>query len=108
MRRRLFEKSRDVEAKEEGELFTAGWDEGEALVLAPFSLAIADVEVDVDRSGQPLVPVGRNLDQEAVLQQRQGIFQPIASQKQLSLFSYFHSGLQSRWDYPLKSNLITL
>lgn len=43
------------------------------LVLAPFSLAVADVEVDVDRSGQPLVPVGRNLDQEAVLQQRQVI-----------------------------------
>lgn len=43
------------------------------LVLAPFSLAVADVEVDVDRSGQPLVPVGRNLDQEAVLQQKQVI-----------------------------------
>lgn len=53
--------------------FTTGWDEGEVLVLAPFSLAVADVEVDVDRSGQPLVPVGGNLDQEAVLQQRQVI-----------------------------------
>lgn len=62
-----------VEAKGRTErfvLFTAGWDEGEALVLAPFSLAVADVEVDVDRSGQPLVPVGGNLDQEAVLQRR--------------------------------------
>lgn len=53
--------------------FTTGWDKGEVLVLAPFSLAVADVEVDVDRSGQPLVPVGGNLDQEAVLQQRQVI-----------------------------------
>lgn len=54
----------------DGEVFTAGRDEGEALVLAAFPLAVADVEVDVDRSGQPLVPVGGNLDQEAVLQQR--------------------------------------
>lgn len=60
----------DVEADEERETFTAGWDESEALVLAPFSLAVADVEVDMDWSGQPLVPVGRNLHQQAVLQQR--------------------------------------
>lgn len=53
--------------------FTTGWDEGEVLVLASFSLAVADVEVDVDWSGQPLVPVRGNLDQEAVLQQRQVI-----------------------------------
>lgn len=65
--------SADVEAIKEREVFTTGWDEGEALVLAPFSLAVADIEVDVDRSGKPLVPVGGNLHQEAVLQKRQVI-----------------------------------
>ena len=51
--------------------FTAGGDVGEALVLASFPLAVADVEVDVDRRGEPLVPVGRDLDQERVLHRRE-------------------------------------
>ena len=51
----------------EEESFTAGGDVGEALVLASFPLAVADVEVDVDRSGESLVPVGRDLDEEGVL-----------------------------------------
>lgn len=50
--------------------FTAGGDVGEALVLASFPLAVADVEVHVDRGGEPLVPVGRDLDQEGILRQR--------------------------------------
>lgn len=51
-------------------MFTAGGDVGEALALAPFPLAVADVEVDVDRGGQSLVAIGRDLDHEAVLQRR--------------------------------------
>lgn len=51
-------------------MFTAGGDVGEALALAPFPLAVADVEVDVDRGGQSLVAIGRDLNHEAVLQQR--------------------------------------
>lgn len=92
--------------------FTAGWDEGEALVLAPFSLAVADVEVDVDRSGQPLVPVGGNLDQEAVLQQRQVIAfkhhtknYQLSQQRHPSLHKYINVSLirsllvtKHRWD----------
>lgn len=52
------------------EMFTAGGDVGEALALAPFPLAVADIEVDVDRGGQSLVAIGRDLNHEAVLQQR--------------------------------------
>lgn len=47
----------------EEEIFTAGRDVGEALVLASFPLAVADVEVDVDRSGESLVPIGRDLNE---------------------------------------------
>lgn len=54
----------DVEEEEEEEIFTTGRDVGEALVLAPFPLAVADVEVHVDRSGEPLVPIGRDLHEE--------------------------------------------
>lgn len=49
---------------------TAGWDVGEALVLASFPLAVADVEVDVDGSGESLVSVRRDFNQERVLQHR--------------------------------------
>lgn len=51
-------------------MFTAGGDVGEALALAPFPLAIADIEVDMDRGGQSLVAIGRDLNHEAVLQRR--------------------------------------
>lgn len=56
------------------EMFTAGGDVGEALALAPFPLAVADVEVDVDRGGQSLVAIGRDLDHEAVLQRRKAVW----------------------------------
>lgn len=49
---------------DEDELFTAGRDVGEALVLASFPLAVADVEVHVDRRGESLVSIGRNLDEQ--------------------------------------------
>lgn len=54
----------------EEESFTTGRDVGEALVLASFPLAVADVEVDVDRSGESLVPIRRDLNKEGILQQR--------------------------------------
>lgn len=41
---------------------------GEALVLAPLSLAIADVEVDLHWAGYPLVPVGGDLHHQRGLQ----------------------------------------
>lgn len=47
--------------------FTAGRNVGEALVLAPFPLAVADVEVDVDRRGESLVPIGRDFNQQGSL-----------------------------------------
>lgn len=50
--------------------FTIGRDEGKALVLASFPLAVTDVEVDMDRSGESLVPIWRDVDQERILQQR--------------------------------------
>lgn len=50
--------------EEEEEIFTTGRDVGEALVLASFPLAVADVEVHVDRSGEPLVPIGGDLYEE--------------------------------------------
>lgn len=59
----------DEEEEEEEEGFTVYRDEGEMLVLTAFSLPIADVEVDVDRSGQPLVAIGRDLHQETSLEQ---------------------------------------
>lgn len=59
----------DEEEEEEEEGFTVYRDEGEMLVLTAFSLPVADVEVDVDRSGQPLVAVGGDLHQETRLQQ---------------------------------------
>lgn len=39
------------------------------LVLTAFSLSIADVEVDVDRSGESLVAIGRDRHQERSLEQ---------------------------------------
>ena len=42
---------------------TIGGDVGEALVLTSFPLAITDVEVDVDRSGESLVPIGRDFNE---------------------------------------------
>lgn len=40
----------------------------EALVLASFPLAVADVEADVDRSRESLGPVRRNFNQQSILQ----------------------------------------
>lgn len=45
-------------------VFTAGRDVGEMLTLAPFPFAVADVEVDVDGRGDPLVTVLRDFDEE--------------------------------------------
>lgn len=47
---------------------TGGRDVGEALTLAPFPLAVADVEVHVDGSGESLVPVGRDFNDKRILQ----------------------------------------
>lgn len=41
---------------------------GEALVLAPLPLAVADVEVNLHRAGYSLVPVGRDLHNKRTLQ----------------------------------------
>lgn len=40
---------------------------GEALVLAPLPLAIADVEVNLHRAGYSLVPVRRDLHNNSAL-----------------------------------------
>lgn len=50
--------------------FTTGRDERKVLVLASFPLAVTDVEVDMDRSGESLVPIWGDVDQERILQQR--------------------------------------
>lgn len=42
----------------------------EALVLAPLPLAIADVEVNMHWAGYSLVPVWRDLHNDAALQHR--------------------------------------
>ena len=47
---------------------SVGGQVGEALALAPLPLAVADVEVDLRRAGQPLVPVGRDLHHKCVLE----------------------------------------
>lgn len=47
------------------------------LVLAAFSLPVADVKVDVDRSGESLVTIGRDLHQERSLEQHLGHFPPL-------------------------------
>lgn len=47
--------------------FTIGRDKGEMLVLTSFSLPIADIEVDVDWSGESLVAIRRDLHQERSL-----------------------------------------
>lgn len=60
-----------LNVEEEEEIFTTGRDVGEALVLASFPLAVADVEVHVDRSGESLVPIGRDLYEERALQQKE-------------------------------------
>lgn len=49
------------------ESFTAGRNVGEALILASFPLAVAYVEVHVDGSGESLVPIGRDFNQERIL-----------------------------------------
>ena len=46
---------------------SVGGQVGEALALASLPLAVADVEVDLRRAGQPLVPVGRDLHHNCVL-----------------------------------------
>lgn len=52
-----------VRTCEERESFTTGRDVSEALVLASFPLAITDVEVHVDRSGESLAPIGRDFNE---------------------------------------------
>lgn len=52
------------------ENFTTVRDEGETLVLTSFSLPIADVEVEVDRRGEPQVAIRRDVHQETSLQQQ--------------------------------------
>lgn len=47
------------------------------LVLTAFSLPIADVEVDVDRSDESLVAIGRDLHQERSLEQYLEHFLPL-------------------------------
>lgn len=47
----------------EEECFTAGRDVGEVLVLASFPLAVADVEVHMDWSGESLVSIGRDFNE---------------------------------------------
>lgn len=67
----------EEEDEEEEEGFTIGRDEGEMLVLTAFSLPVADVEVDMDRSGESLVAVGRDLHQERSLEQHLEHFSPL-------------------------------
>lgn len=62
--------------KEQGG-FTIGRDEGEMLVLTAFSLPIADIKVDMDRSGESLVTIGRDLHQERSLEQHLEHFPPL-------------------------------
>ena len=57
-------------AKVIGDVITIRRQVGEALVLAPLPLAVADIEVDLHRAGYPLVAVGRDLDNECVLRRK--------------------------------------
>lgn len=55
---------------------------GEALVLAPLSLAVADVEVNIHWAGYSLVPVRWDLHNKSTLKCRYGyseIFPPITA-----------------------------
>lgn len=48
-------------------MITIGRQVGEALVLAPLPLAVADVEVNLHRAGYSLVPVGWDLHNQRTL-----------------------------------------
>lgn len=50
--------------------FTRGRNVSEALVLASFPLAVAHVEVYMDGGGQSLVSIGRDFNEERILQCR--------------------------------------
>lgn len=54
-----------VSERERG--FTVSRHIGEALVLASFPLAVAHVEVDVDRAGEYLVPIRRDFNEKGIL-----------------------------------------
>lgn len=53
------------------ETFTVFGDVGEPLVLTPFPLAVADVEVDVDGRGEAMRSVRRDFHQQRILRHRQ-------------------------------------
>lgn len=51
-------------------MITIGRQVGEALVLAPLPLAVANIEVDLHRVGYSLVAVGGDLHHQGTLQSR--------------------------------------
>jgi hypothetical protein len=61
------QRERDGDRGNERE-FTIGRHIGESLVLAPFPLAIAHIEVHLNRTGYPLVPIRRDFNVKRCLQ----------------------------------------
>lgn len=71
-------------------MITIGRQVGEALALAPLPLAVADIEVDRNRAGYSLVPVGRDLHNKRTLKyKRDTVRYPVITphQNHIHLFS---------------------